>query len=149
MFLVLDRSPANLKAELKEVTAGQHDTVTVVCDIVGEAYFLQTVDALERGGRYTCSGAIAGHLVELDLRTLYLRDLTFHGSTALPPGIFQTLIGYIENNELRPMLAKTMPLGRPERGATGLYRQEAHRKHCCDPLIMNETTYCHSVKRER
>ena len=39
------------------------------------------IDLLQAGGRYTCSGAIAGPMVELDLRTLYLRDLTFTGST--------------------------------------------------------------------
>jgi NADPH:quinone reductase-like Zn-dependent oxidoreductase len=105
---ILPRSPGNLKAALQQ-SIGQ-STVSVVADIVGGTYFPTLIDALERGGRYTCSGAIAGPIVELDLRTLYLRDLTFTGSTVLPPHIFKDLVGYITRGELRPMLAATYPL---------------------------------------
>lgn len=105
---LLPRSPIDLKAALKESIG--RDTVSVVADIVGGAYFATLVATLERGGRYTCSGAIAGPIVELDLRTFYLRDLTFTGSTVLPPNIFPDLIRYIERGEVKPMLAATYPL---------------------------------------
>jgi NADPH:quinone reductase-like Zn-dependent oxidoreductase len=105
---LLPRSPENRKQALK-AAIGQ-DTVTVVADIVGGPYFGTVIDVLARGGRYTCSGAIAGPIVELDLRTFYLRDLTFTGSTVVPTHIFGDLIGYIERGEVRPMLAQTFPL---------------------------------------
>jgi NADPH:quinone reductase-like Zn-dependent oxidoreductase len=105
---LLPRSPENLKQALK--TAIGQNTVTVVADIVGGPYFGTVIDVLARGGRYTCSGAIAGPIVELDLRTFYLRDLTFTGSTVVPTHIFGDLIGYIERGEVRPMLAQTFPL---------------------------------------
>ncbi|MEL7097542.1 MAG: alcohol dehydrogenase family protein [Pseudomonadota bacterium] len=106
--VLLGRTPADLKAELKRTTG--RDTVDVVADIVGGPYFGTVIDALARGGRYTCSGAIAGPMVELDLRTFYLRDLTFTGSTVIPPHIFGDLIGYIEREEVKPILAATYPL---------------------------------------
>ena len=106
--VLLPRAPDNLKAALKAATG--RDTVSVVADIVGGPYFGTIIDALERGGRYTCSGAIAGPIVELDLRTFYLRDLTFTGSTVLPPNVFKDLVSYIERGEVRPMLAATYPL---------------------------------------
>lgn len=105
---ILDRAPADLAGELKAATG--HRTVTVVADIVGGPYFATLIDALARGGRYTCSGAIAGPLVELDLRTLYLRDLTFTGSTVTPPHVFTDVVGYIERGEIEPVLAATYPL---------------------------------------
>ncbi len=105
---ILPRNPPDLKAALKDATG--HGTVTVVADIVGGEYFPTLIDALARGGRYTCSGAIAGPIVPLDLRTLYLRDLTFTGSTVIPPHIFTDLVGYIERGEIKPMLAATYPL---------------------------------------
>jgi NADPH:quinone reductase-like Zn-dependent oxidoreductase len=105
---ILPRSPANLKSALKAAT-GQ-STVTVVADIVGGDYFPTLIDALARGGRYTCSGAIAGPVVSLDLRTLYLRDLTFTGSTVLPLHVYPDLVKYIEAGEIKPMLAATYPL---------------------------------------
>lgn len=105
---ILPRAPADLPAALRQATG--RDTVSVVADIVGGAYFPTLIEALQRGGRYTCSGAIAGPMVSLDLRTLYLRDLTFTGSTVLPPHVFKDVIGYIERGELRPVLAATYPL---------------------------------------
>jgi len=56
------------------------------------------------------SGAIAGPMVELDLRTLYLKDLTFLGCTAQHPDVFRNLVGYIERGEIKPLVARTFPL---------------------------------------
>ena len=49
-------------------------------------------------------------MVDLDLRTLYLRDLTFTGSTVIPPEVFTNLVGYIERGEIQPVLAASYPL---------------------------------------
>lgn len=105
---ILPRNPDNLPAALLDAI-GQK-TVSVVADIAGGDYFGTLIAALERGGRYTCSGAIAGPIVDLDLRTLYLNDLTFTGSTVIPPHIFADLVGYIEAGEVQPILAATYPL---------------------------------------
>ncbi|WP_297580638.1 alcohol dehydrogenase family protein [Roseibium sp.] len=106
--VVLERAPADLGASLKSATG--RDTVSVVADVVGGSYWGAVIDVLERGGRYACSGAIAGPIVELDLRTFYLRDLTLCGSTVVAPHIFRDLVGYIERGEVRPALAATYPL---------------------------------------
>ncbi len=101
---ILPRDPADLRKAL-----GQ-EKVTVIADVVGGSYWPALIDVLERGGRYVCSGAIAGPMVELDLRTLYLRDLSFFGSTVIPPEITENLVRYIEAGEIRPALAATYPL---------------------------------------
>jgi NADPH:quinone reductase-like Zn-dependent oxidoreductase len=49
-------------------------------------------------------------MVSFDLRTFYLRDLTFTGATIVPPGVFADLVGYIERGEIRPLLAASYPL---------------------------------------
>ena len=102
--LILPRAPEDLRAAL----AGE--TVTVVADVVGGAGWPALIDILARGGRYTCSGAIAGPMVVLDLRSLYLRDLTFTGSTVVPGHVFRDVVGYIERGEIEPVLAATWPL---------------------------------------
>ena len=79
-------------------------------DVVGGACWPQLIDALARGGRYTCAGAIAGPIVEMDLRTFYLRDLAFTGATIVPPGVFADLVGYIARGEIKPLLAASYPL---------------------------------------
>lgn len=101
---ILPRSPENLKVALNG------EKVTVVADVVGGPIWASLIDMLERGGRYTCSGAIAGPLVELDLRTFYLRDLTFTGSTVNRPKNFTDVVKYIEDGKIKPALAATYPL---------------------------------------
>ena len=102
--LVLPRAPENLRAALGD------EKITVLADVVGGPYWPQLLDVIERGGRLTCSGAIAGPMVEFDLRTLYLRDLTFTGSTVIDPEVTRNLVKYIEAGEVKPALAATYPL---------------------------------------
>ena len=84
----------------------------VCVDVVAGAAFSTLLDALKRGGRYICAGAIAGPIVELDVRTVYLKDLTLAGSTWQPPTIMQNLVKYIESGEIKPVVSKTYPLSR-------------------------------------
>lgn len=102
--MILPRGPDNLRAALG------NEKVTVVADVVGGPYWPNLIDSLERGGRYTCSGAIAGPIVEFDLRTFYLNDLTFTGSTVIDPEVMTNLVSYIEAGEIKPVLAASFPL---------------------------------------
>ena len=86
------------------------DAFDVVLDLVGGGRWPKLLDALVTRGRYVTSGAIAGPIVELDLRTLYLKDLTLIGSTRQEPAVFSDLVGYIERGEIRPLLAESYPL---------------------------------------
>jgi NADPH:quinone reductase-like Zn-dependent oxidoreductase len=87
-----------------------HESVDVVIDLVGGAQWPVLLQVLKRGGRYATSGAIAGPLVELDLRTLYLKDLHVLGCTFQEDHIFDNLVGYIERGEIQPVIAKTYSL---------------------------------------
>ncbi len=82
----------------------------VIVDVVAGPFFAQATQLLRTGGRYITAGAIAGPVVELDVRDLYLKDLTLKGSTYQDPEVFPNLIGYIERGEIRPMVAATYPL---------------------------------------
>lgn len=83
------------------------ESVDVVVDVVGGQSFPQLLEILRRGGRYAVAGAIAGPIVDLDLRTLYLKDLQFLGCTVFTPEVFRDLVGYIERNEIRPLVSAT------------------------------------------
>jgi len=86
------------------------DTVDVVLDVVGGAGFNDRLVALKPHGHYATAGAISGPVVDLDLRTLYLKDLTLHGCTIPPPGLFNELVRAIETGEIQPQVATTYPL---------------------------------------
>jgi NADPH:quinone reductase-like Zn-dependent oxidoreductase len=81
-----------------------------VVDIVGGSQFGAILNVLKRGGRYGVSGAISGPIVDLDLRTLYLKDLRLIGCTVLEPDVFPNLVSYIERGEIRPVVAATYDL---------------------------------------
>lgn len=110
--VLLPRAHTNLTGDLTKTLAEKtgHDRVDVVADIVGGAAFPGLIERLERGGRYVTSGAIAGPIVDLDLRTLYLNDLTFSGSTVIAPHIFGDVLAYIEQGAIKPLLAAAYPL---------------------------------------
>ena len=100
---VVDRN-SDLITELGE------ESVDVVIDNVGGPHFEGELKALKRGGRYASSGAIGGPHVQLDLRTMYLKDLTLIGCTAWDEPVFPNLVSYIESNQIRPVVAKTFDL---------------------------------------
>ena len=86
------------------------NSIDLVVDLVGGIQWPQILETLKSGGRYVVSGAIAGPIVELDLRTLYLKDLTFYGSTFNHVNVFYDLINYIERNNIKPIIARTFSL---------------------------------------
>ncbi len=120
---VIARDSDRLIEAVRDAAPG--GTVDVAADIVGGDGFPGLLDLLARGGRYVTSGAIAGPIVELDLRTLYLKDLEVIGATVMPPGIFEHLVGYIERGEVRPLLARTFPLERL-RDAQAAFLEKRH-----------------------
>ncbi|MEM1075082.1 MAG: alcohol dehydrogenase family protein [Pseudomonadota bacterium] len=101
--VVLDRN-----SDLLEVLG--ESSVDVVVDNVAGPGFPQMLKVLKRGGRFVSSGAIAGPIVDLDMRDMYLKDIKLIGCTAWDEPVFGDLISYIERGEIRPLLAKTFPL---------------------------------------
>jgi NADPH:quinone reductase-like Zn-dependent oxidoreductase len=97
---VLDRN-ADLVAELGE------DSVDAVVDLVAGPGWGSLLDVLRRGGRYATAGAIAEPICEIDIRALYLKDLTLFGCTFQEDEVFVNLVAYIEAEEIRPLVART------------------------------------------
>ena len=86
------------------------DSVDVVIDLVAGEKWPSLLDILRPGGRYAVAGAIGGPVVELDVRTLYLKDLSFFGCTVLEPEVFRNLVAHIESGRVKPLVAETFPL---------------------------------------
>ncbi len=66
---------------VKEIGKNKYD---VVIDLVAGDNWMQLCEILKPGGRYATAGAIAGPMVTLDIRTLYLKDLNLYGCTHQP-----------------------------------------------------------------
>ena len=95
------------------------NAVDVVIDVVGGAGFGPLLEALKPGGRYATAGAIAGPVVSLDLRTLYLKDQTLFGCTTLSDPVFAQLV--VEGLPRDPQFLGRRPLAAP---GTFQFRQD-------------------------
>jgi NADPH:quinone reductase-like Zn-dependent oxidoreductase len=88
---------------------GKH-SIDVVIDLVAGKQWPELLNVLKPLGRYATSGAIARPFVEMDVRTLYLKDLTLFGCTVLNQEVFPNLIERIEAGELSALVAETFSL---------------------------------------
>ncbi len=101
---VIDRD-CNLVGELGE------NAVDVVVDLVAGKTWSALPLVLKRFGRYVVAGAIAGPIVDFDVRNLYLKDQAFYGTTYREDAISEKLVEYIENGEISPpIVSRTYPL---------------------------------------
>ncbi|MEM7429244.1 MAG: zinc-binding dehydrogenase, partial [Pseudomonadota bacterium] len=83
-----------------------------VADLVAGPAFGDLINLIRPEGQYVTAGAIGGPVVEMDLRTIYLKHLTIHGSSQGTRTAFRRLHGYIESGAIRPLLWKTYPLSK-------------------------------------
>lgn len=86
------------------------NSIDVVIDLVAGKQWPDFLEVLRPKGRYAVSGAIGGAMVTLDVRTLYLKDLSFYGCTVLAPEVFANLVRHIEQGNIKPLVAKTFSL---------------------------------------
>ncbi|WP_417696571.1 alcohol dehydrogenase family protein [Psychromonas sp.] len=121
---------------------GEKSIDVVIDNVAGDA-FPEMTEVLKRGGRYASSGAIAGPMVNLDMRTMYLKDLTLIGCTAWDEPVFPNLIGYIERGEIKPLLAKSFPLSEIEQAQREFTEKHHVGKFVLLPPAMTEQQKSH------
>jgi NADPH:quinone reductase-like Zn-dependent oxidoreductase len=86
------------------------DEFDAVLDVVGGDEFGDFVERLRTGGRLATVGAIAGPVVRLDLRRLYLRHRRLIGSTMHSPQIFHGVAELARRGAVTPEVAEAFPL---------------------------------------
>jgi len=86
------------------------ESFDVVVDVVAGPVWQRLILALRPGGHYAVSGAIAGPIVEADLRDVYLRDITIHGASFMARKVFAKLVEMINEGEIKPLISRTYPL---------------------------------------
>ncbi|AGB38978.1 Zn-dependent oxidoreductase, NADPH:quinone reductase [Natronococcus occultus SP4] len=105
---VVARDDDDIPAAVRNWT--EDEQVDVVADVVGGELFQEFLEVLRPGGSLVTAGAVAGPVTEIDLRTVYLKQIDIVGSTMGTRSEFQDLVRYIENGDIEPLLAETYPL---------------------------------------
>lgn len=104
---VVDRNRGTVVGDVaRAAPEGVHAVIDVVAgEVVGRGLGL-----LRPGGRWVVAGALGGWAVELDVRRLYLADLSLVGSTMHTPAIFEQLVAMARAGDVRPRIAVTYAL---------------------------------------
>jgi NADPH:quinone reductase-like Zn-dependent oxidoreductase len=80
--------------------------VDVVLEHIGGNVFEKSLQVLAKGGRLTTCGATAGPLVQPDLRYVFSRNLSIHGSRLGPHSALREALRHLSNGRIRPVVDK-------------------------------------------
>lgn len=119
---VIERGRPDLVADVMAATGGRK--LSLVADVVGGDAFPTYLKLLRRGGRYVTAGAIGGPLVGLDLRTLYLKNLSLFGSTVYLRETFPRLIDLVVTGKITPFSTETWPLENIHAAQTAFFEKK-------------------------
>ena len=113
---IITREAGELDAALQS-SIGESG-VSVVADVVAGKQFSELLSVLNTHGRYVTAGAIGGAVVPFDVRTLYLKFLTFYGVSCGMPWHFEAVLKHLGDGHLKPLVHATYPLTEIHRAQT-------------------------------
>lgn len=103
----VDRTAGNLAEQIRRHSGGQLDAVA---DIAGGPLVTELLPLVRDDGRWVIAGAVAGRVIEFDLRRLYLHNISLIGSSMHTREHFATLIETARSGAITPVVAKRFPL---------------------------------------
>ena len=106
-----------ISEEVKRITARRG--VDVVFEHVGVATWAESIRSLKYGGTLVTCGATTGADATLDLRVLFARQLSCHGSYMGAMGELNEVLRHVFNGKLKAVVDRTFPL--PETRAAHEY----------------------------
>jgi acryloyl-coenzyme A reductase len=106
--VVFDYRDPTWPEQALDVTGGLG--VTVLFDNVGGDVWSQSSRCLGRAGRLVCSGATAGHLVELDLRRAYRDQITMFFNAQGTRAELAQLVQLVAAGSISPVIDSRYPL---------------------------------------
>lgn len=118
---VVDRGRGQVAADLERLAPRGYDAAV---DVVAGEVLEAGVGLVRPGGRWVVAGALGGWEVRLDVRRLYLADISLVGSTMHTPRIFGLLVGVARRGTVVPVLAARYPLTEVVEAQRQLERRE-------------------------
>lgn len=105
---VINYEKKDFAAEVKRITRGRG--ADVVFEHIGPATFPKSVASLAKKGRLVTCGVTSGPTTGLDLRFLFVRQLSIFGSYMGGFHELKKVVHLIEKKKIRPVVDKVFPL---------------------------------------
>lgn len=112
---LINYQKADFVDEVKRLTKGEG--VDVVFEHIGPATWKGSLASLAKGGRLVTCGATSGPKAEMDLRFLFMKQLSILGSYMGGDGELRRVIRLLLQGKLKPVVDSVFPL------------EEAHKAH--------------------
>jgi NADPH:quinone reductase-like Zn-dependent oxidoreductase len=106
--VVLDRSRVDWSREIFQLTGKRG--VDVVVDNVGAATLDASIRAVARGGRIVIVGNTTGPLKEIDIRYIFVKQISIIGSTMGSHQDFLEITALLWAGKLKPVIHQVLPL---------------------------------------
>jgi NADPH:quinone reductase-like Zn-dependent oxidoreductase len=106
--VVLDRSRLDWSREIFRLTGKRG--VDVVVDNVGAATLDASIRAVARGGRIVIVGNTTGPLTEIDIRYIFVKQISIIGSTMGSHQDFLDITALLWAGKLKPVIDQVLPL---------------------------------------
>ncbi len=105
---IINSSKGNFDERVRSITSGKG--VDVVIDIVGGNTWKRSLNSLAKNGRLVTCGFTTGFLCEVDIRQIYLNQLSIIGSTGGNRVELLKILKFIQEGKLKPIVYRTIPL---------------------------------------
>ncbi len=105
---VIDYTAEDVTARVKELTGGHG--VDVVVDHVGAKFFEAAYNSLKRGGRYGVCGVTTGYMTQLQLGTLFTKQLRVFGVFMGCKEDMRQMVDALNRGIIKPVIHQTLPL---------------------------------------
>lgn len=86
------------------------DGVDLVVDSAGAPAWPGAIEVLKEGGTLVAFGTTAGPTVEVDILTVYSKQLAIHGTYMGNPAEFDALLDHVARSSWRPIIDSVFPL---------------------------------------
>jgi len=102
--------------------------VDVVIEHTGQSTWEKSIAALARGGRLVTCGASSGYEGKTDLRVLFAKNLTLHGSYMGRLAEFDEVLSHIRAQRLHPVVDRVLPLAQARAAHEAMEKREQFGK---------------------
>ena len=120
---VIDYRSADVVSAVMDLTGG--DGVDVVVDSVGGATWEASLCCLSKGGRLVTCGATTAPIAPMDIRFMWRKQISLHGSTMANQHEFATVMGLLAAGKLHPVVDRVFPLSQARDAE--IYLESAHQ----------------------
>jgi NADPH:quinone reductase-like Zn-dependent oxidoreductase len=102
--------------------------VDVVIEHTGQSTWEKSIAALARGGRLVTCGASSGYEGKTDLRVLFAKNLSLHGSYMGRLAEFDEVLSHIRAQRLHPVVDRVLPLAQARAAHEAMEKREQFGK---------------------